>query len=1403
MYNPISTYRIQFHSHFTFKDFEAIIPYLQQLGISTIYASPIFEAVPGSMHGYDVVNPLNINPEIGTKEQLIAISKKLKEAGIGWIQDIVPNHMAYHPNNPWVMDVLEKGPQSEYVNFFDITWSSNLFNGKIIVPFLGEPLEEALEKKLIKVANNDGHFHLEYYDNRYPLHLRSYKTLLEVSEDLPSEDIATVLDQIQNIQRIEAAKQYTLRMHELQLEITALMKEENFKAHIEKCIQKINQDVALLRKITDEQVYRLCHWQETDKHINYRRFFTVNGLICLNIHEEEVFHEYHQLIKSLVEEGIFDGLRVDHIDGLFDPSAYLERLRQTVGEEVYVIVEKILVPDEKLPDYWSIQGETGYGFLAKVNNLFTKKENEEKFTTYYADLVGKDAAVQQQIHDKKAYILHKHMQGELDNLYQLFLESELIYEEALNTINQERLKQTIGEFMVQCPVYRYYGNSFPLVKEEEAAIRTIFSRITESDATLTPEVKLLEEILLNRPQKGDEDFNKCALKWYQRLMQFTGPLMAKGVEDTLMYTFNRFIGHNEVGDSPEAFGLSVESFHEAMKERQAQWPLALNATATHDTKRGEDVRMRLNVLTDLPEEWVNAVNEWRKMNAGLKQDNAPDENDEYLIYQTLIGAYPLIKKEEDNFGNRLQEYLQKALREAKSHSNWSAPNEAYEEATKAFAISLLDKNSPFWKRFEDFQARVADYGIINTLAQVLLKFTCPGTPDLYQGTELWDLSLVDPDNRRPVDFEERAEISKIEDDWEDSALWENLWQNRHNGQVKLMLVKALLHERKNNAALFLKGEYIPLKIEGIYNAHIMAFARKHNKTTYITAIPLHLAVLCKEQGCEWDGLDWKDTSIVLPKGISGEWKDILLKTTGTTEDKLNVQGLFTELPIALLKVKEKATRASGILLHITSLASPFGIGDLGPETRAFADFLQRSDQKYWQLLPLNPIEAGQFYSPYSATCSMAGNTLLISPEILAKDGLLDGEPLATYHLPQEGKTLYKQAEQTKETIFNKAWENFKAGDFEKLRKEFEDFKQNNSWLHDFALFDILKTIHKGAPWFEWPKEYQVREKQTLEILEDEYATQIERAKWLQFIFFKQWKSLRNYCNNKEIELIGDMPFYISYDSVDVWVNKSIFRLDEEGSMVGIAGVPPDYFNEDGQLWGMPVFDWKVLKEKEYGWWIARLKTNLALFDKIRLDHFRAFANFWEVPSGEDTARNGEWKTGPGADFFEFVGKALGNLPFIAEDLGEMDDAVFALRDKYKFPGMKILQFAFGEELPNSPYIPHNFTPNFIVYPGTHDNNTTRGWYREEGKQYHEQIEKYCGRTFTEDDIPKAICHLAFASVAQTAILTMQDILGLDEQARMNLPGSAENNWLWRLLPGQITPEAENWLKELTWLFGRG
>jgi malto-oligosyltrehalose synthase/4-alpha-glucanotransferase len=1400
MYNPVSTYRIQFQKEFSFEEFEKIIEYLQKLGISTIYASPIFESTPGSVHGYDVLDPHKINPEIGTIEQLENISQRLKEKQIGWLQDIVPNHMANHSSNKWLMDVLEKGRHSQYASFFDIIWDSKVYDGRLMTPFLGSTLEDTIEKGEIKLVLKEQGLFLSYYENNYPLNPNSYLTVIHQKKRLGAE-IKEFIKKLSELETIDDTKRYAKEWKS----IKSLLGNESIHKALQSSIESINNNKEFLLQIANEQHYQLCYWQETDYRINFRRFFTINGLICLNIQQQDVFDHYHQLIKHFLEQEICNGLRVDHIDGLFDPNTYLDRLRELAGEDTYIVVEKILEPGESLPHQWNIEGNTGYDFLSLVNNVFTNKRNEAAFTRFYRQLTKDRKSIHQHLHDKKTDILFNYMEGELENLYQLFLQLKLADRKDYSSIHPDDLKNAIAEFLIQCPVYRYYGNHFPLDEPDATDVQNILNRTRRSGAASENAIIILEKVFFHKAHHGDDDYNNRVARFYQRCMQFTGPLMAKGVEDTLMYTFNRFIGHNEVGDSPESFGITTDEFHEGMMERQENWPLSLNATFTHDTKRGEDVRARLNVLSDIPEDWFEMVKQWELLTSGYKQNNFPDKNDEYLIYQSLIGTYPMPGEDEDNFEERFVAYLQKALREAKLHSNWTTPNEQYENAAADFAKKLLNKNESFWKSFEEFHSWIADFGIINSLSQLLLKFTCPGTPDTYQGSELWDLSFVDPDNRRPVDYKKRIQwLDEFdESNINDETFWQQLWKDKYCGKIKLWLTHKLLQWRKEQQDFLQQAEYIPLNIDGSYKKHVLAFARKYKRNLYIIAVPLHLAELSKAQGKSLSEIDWKDTSIVLPGKLSGEIENVLTSTK--FEDKISIKELFSHFPVALLKTQvEEQKRGAGVLLHISSLPSPFGIGDLGQEAKIFAGFLYRTKQHYWQLLPINPTEAGQGHSPYSAISSKAGNPLLISPELLAKENLLSYGELKPYQLPNGAKADYTKAEEIKNELFEIAYQNFLSGGFAQLQNEFERFcEKEKEWLNDFALYAVLKKQNSGKPWYEWDDDFKQRSSDIIEKFSREHDDEIRKAKWLQFIFFRQWLDLKEYCNNLNIQLIGDMPFYISYDSADVWANKEIFALGENGNRTGMAGVPPDAFSADGQLWGMPVFKWDVLKEKNYDWWIDRLKKNIELFDIVRLDHFRAFDEYWEVPAGESTAKNGQWKPCPGKDFFETVERELGELPFIAEDLGEITESVYQLRDAFRLPGMKVLQFAFGGDMPQSPHIPHHHEQNFVVYTGTHDNNTTKGWYRTEaGDDIKNRIRQYLGKHFNEDDIHRELGRSAYASVAKIVILPMQDILGLDENSRMNTPSSGEKNWAWRLLPGQMPVEAEHQLREWTSLYDR-
>jgi len=1393
MFNPVSTYRIQFHKEFTFTHLEKIIPYLTDLGIKTLYASPVFQSVPGSTHGYDGVNPLMIDPEIGTLDQLKNITKKLKANGIGWLQDMVPNHMAYHHNNIWLMDLLEKGPFSAYKTYFDQSLSDELYEGPIMVPFLGQDLDEVIHAGELTIGYEDK-FVFKYAEQSWPINLKSYRNILKADKTGQTDAVKQLLKQVDNVFQTIDPIGVGPAIDEIKLQLAALSKDKSFKQYIGNCLQKINGDAATLQTIAAEQYYRLCNWQETDTQINFRRFFTVNGLICLNIQNEQVFNHVHQLVASLLKEDIIQGLRIDHIDGLYDPAKYLQQLRALAGDEAYIVIEKILEPGEELSQEWPIQGSTGYDFLALVNNLFTNQNNEEHFTNFYKKLAGDKKLVEQQIKEKKALILSEHMNGELENLTRLFLSSDLLTEEELKNASPEDVKKLIGLFLIECPVYRFYGNELPLSKKEGAELKAIFKNILKIEPEMAGLIALLKKVFLASPENRDADYNRRALQFYQRCMQFTGPLMAKGVEDTLMYTYNRFIDHNEVGDSPDAFGLHVDEFHKTMQLRQQQWPLAINATATHDTKRGEGVRARLNVLTSIPDEWLQLVTEWQALNNDIKQNGAPDANDEYFIYQTLIGAYPMPGEDEDEFAARLQEYLEKMLREAKRHSNWAEPNENYEAGVKAFATALLDKSRPFWQSFTAFHERVSAIGTVNSLSQLLLKLTCPGVPDIYQGCELWDLSLVDPDNRRPVDYDLRAQLLNTLDGSADQL--STLWQNRFNGQIKLWLQNLILKERNLNPQLFSKGEYLPLQVKGAHKDKVMAFARVYKNQWLVIVVPVDLAPLSNPQ----HPADWDNTRIVLPDDAPKTFLNLFNKKSSKHQKEILIDELFTTIPLAVLKMeKPQSGRSAGILMHITSLPSPFGIGDLGPQARQFADVLHRSGQQYWQILPLNPTEEDNAHSPYSSYSSHAGNTLLISPELLVNDGLLDKALLEEYALTESNRIDFTDAAGTKTHFLNLAWDNYKKSANATLQEQFSEFCTKEAyWLTDFALYVALKQHHQNQPWNLWADDYKSRKKATLDDFGKEYLAELDKVKFMQFLFARQWHSLRAYCNNLDVKLFGDLPFYISYDSADVWTNPEIFKLNQALESEFVAGVPPDYFNENGQRWGMPVFNWTKLKATGYNWWIERIRKNLELYDLLRLDHFRAFASYWEIPASEETAVNGEWVSGPGNDLFDALKKEFGKLPFVAEDLGDIDDAVFNLRDNFKLPGMKVLQFAFGDDMPQSGYVPHHHSGNHLVYTGTHDNNTTLGWYRQDADALvRKHLQQYTGIKVSEDNICKVLIRMALASTCKTAIIPMQDWLNLDETARMNTPAAETENWTWRLTASQLADFPEK--RVLKWM----
>jgi 4-alpha-glucanotransferase len=498
----------------------------------------------------------------------------------------------------------------------------------------------------------------------------------------------------------------------------------------------------------------------------------------------------------------------------------------------------------------------------------------------------------------------------------------------------------------------------------------------------------------------------------------------------------------------------------------------------------------------------------------------------------------------------------------------------------------------------------------------------------------------------------------------------------------------------------------------------------------------------------------------------------------------------------------KIPRSCGIILHITSLPSQFGIGDLGPSAFRFADFLEKASVRYWQILPLNYTEEGSSYSPYSGISAFAGNTLLISPELLVEDGFLSGKDVNVKKPFEDEIVEYSKVLKYKKTLFDYAYQNFKnANAF--IHRKFKQFcKEHKDWLEDYALYIALKDHFKKS-WDYWPSDIKDRKQEPLGKLAKQLKEPIEKEKFLQFVFFKQWGNLQKYCEDKGVQFIGDLPFYIGYDSSDVWANPRFFKLNDEKSPTMVAGVPPDYFSETGQLWGMPIFDWDNLKRDKYSWWVKRIAHNMKMFGLLRLDHFRAFSAYWEVPAYETTAINGSWTKGPGSDFFKLLKKKYDDLPLIAEDLGEIDQPVRDIMAKFDLPGMRVLQFAFGTDMAKSIHIPHHHIPDCIVYTGTHDNNTVVGWLDcDLSKEDKKRLFDYLGKKSKPEYIHEDMIRLALQSVAQLAVMPLQDLLGLGKEAIMNKPSTIEGNWSWRVTSEQLTPELAEKLKSWIEMYDR-
>jgi (1->4)-alpha-D-glucan 1-alpha-D-glucosylmutase len=925
---PTATYRLQFHKGFTFRDARDLAPYLHELGISHVYASPFFRAAPGSTHGYDVSDHNALNPELGSRDDFESFANALKESGMGLIADFVPNHMGIaESQNAWWQDVLENGPASPYARFFDVDWrprKTELTN-KVLLPILGDQYGRVLEAGEFRLHFEEGAFFLDYYANRLPLAPRTIGPVLERAGKRmaePSDELQSIVTAISHLpERTDLrAESLSERQRETRIirerlarlcqerpEVCAAIGAELESLHSPSTPEGFDGLDALI----NEQSYRLSYWRVASEEINYRRFFDVNTLAAIRMELPEVFDATHRLLLELIAAGFVTGVRIDHIDGLANPAEYLASLQAHAAaalgkdagtEGIYLLVEKILGAGEKLRDGWPIHGTTGYEFANDAVELLLDALAQKPITESYAKFVGGQTDYREIVYISKRLVMQVSMASEVNSLGQLLnrlSESNRWYRDF--TVNA--LTTAVREVIACFPIYRSY--LVPGQPADEADTRIILRAIAgarrRNPALERTVFEFLRSVLLppeENPHPVDEHLRRTFVLKFQ---QCTGPIAAKGVEDTAFYIYNRFVALNEVGGEPGNFGTTIEAFHRKSTQRLAAYPHSLLATSTHDTKRSEDVRARLAALSELPKEWAHAVRRWQTANRGhkgkIEGEEAPDANEEYLIYQTLLGSWPFAALDDASrpaYVSRIQEYMMKALKEAKVNSSWIETNEAWESAARDFIAKILDpaRSSRFLQSFEGFVEKIAQCGAINSLSQTVLKLTLPGVPDFYQGSELWDLSLVDPDNRRPVDFESRrAELSKLSQ----SAAPAELLGGWRDGRIKLFAIRTLLRFRRDNPALFAAGDYVPVSGSGSFAECCVAFERRGGDQTLLVLAPR----LTSRVGFPAIGDLWRETKLA-PRTTAGLWRDLLTGKRHTASPALSVADLLRDLPIAAL-----------------------------------------------------------------------------------------------------------------------------------------------------------------------------------------------------------------------------------------------------------------------------------------------------------------------------------------------------------------------------------------------------------------------------------------------------------------------------------------------------------------------
>jgi (1->4)-alpha-D-glucan 1-alpha-D-glucosylmutase len=974
---PVSTYRLQFHGGFTFLDAAALAEYLARLGVTHCYSSPYLMARPGSTHGYDICDHTRLNPEIGSADDYQAFVHALHARGLGQILDFVPNHMGNDPKtNPWWHDVLENGPSSAFAHYFDIDWTpvKRELRGKVLLPILGDQYGLVLERGELRLGYRDGALCLEYFDNELPINPRSAAVVFgqrlddlrgTVEEEDPDwRELLSIITALGNlpasVEQSPGRISERRREKEVARERMARLTDRSarVRAHVERALVDFNGTVGqprtfdLLHGLLELQSYRLAYWRTASHEINYRRFFDVNALAGLRMEDEDVFDATHRLVAGLLAEGAVSGLRIDHPDGLYDPVEYFERLQalwhrvapsradgHPEDRPLYVVAEKILSPGEELPEAWQVAGTTGYQFVAQVAGIFIDPAGERPLRQLYGRFAKLPLPFAEVMYQGKQLIATSSLASELNVLAQ-----------ALNRISEgnrrsrdftlETLRTLLAEVVACFPVYRTYVSGRGWAQDDRDRIEAAVTRARWRNPTVESSIfDFLREVLLPRRDTdepagtrrdrrdgyapGDLDDHQARLAFSMKLQQYTAPVQAKGVEDTAFYRYNPLVSLNEVGGDPSRFGRPVAEFHAANAERLDRWPLEMLATSTHDTKLGEDARTRIAVLSEIPAEWRKHVSRWARVNAvhrtTLQGAAAPDRNDEYRFYQILLGAWPDdVTSASAELVARFRDYMLKAIKEAKVHTSWIIDNEDYDRSMAAFVERVLSGRGAdrFLPLFLPFRRRVAELALASSLGQLVLKIAAPGVPDTYQGCELWDLHLVDPDNRRPVDFATRdAMLRRLDASIDQAAAGSHegcpvadavhdLLATWEDGRIKLWVTAASLRLRRALPDLFRRGRYVALEARGAAAPHVVAFARHHGHQAAIAIAPRLVASL----GANWREWNeaWSGWNVSLPEELAGRnWMNVLTGRrveghAGTSQPALALGPALAGCPVALL-----------------------------------------------------------------------------------------------------------------------------------------------------------------------------------------------------------------------------------------------------------------------------------------------------------------------------------------------------------------------------------------------------------------------------------------------------------------------------------------------------------------------